>query len=100
MKRLTTPTHRFVLQMPPETIKEVLITYAQNGKIILKKTTADIERNERVVTVKLTQEETKMFAADVDAEIEVRVLTLGGDALASEIIKTPVKRVLNDEVMA
>ena len=100
MRRLTTPTHKFTLQIPPETIKELLITYAQGSKIVLEKRTADIEREGRVATVKLTQEETKKFAADVDVEIQVRVLTLGGEAFASDIIKTSVKRVLNDEVLS
>lgn len=99
MRRLTTPEHKFTLQIDPSVISKIRITYAQNNAIVLTKENGDVSLDGNVATVKLTQEETKKFVADKEVEIQARVLTLGGDALASEIIKVDVQKVLDDEVM-
>lgn len=100
MRRLTTPEHKFTLQIDPSVISKVRITYAQNNAIVLTKEGEEVSLDGNVARVKLTQEETKKFTADKEVEIQVRVLTLGNDALASDIIKVDVKKVLDDEVMA
>ena len=100
MRRLTTPEHKFTLQIDPSVIGKIRITYAQNNAIVLNKEGNDVSIDGNIAKVKLTQEETKKFTADKEVEIQVRVLTLGNDALASDIIKVDVKRVLDDEVMA
>lgn len=99
MRRLTTPTHRFTLQMGVETIDKIQITYAQGGVIVLQKSGENITMDGKSAVIRLTQEETKKFTADKEVEIQVRVLTIAGDALASEIIKVDVKRVLDEEVL-
>ena len=99
MRRLTTPKHRFTLQLDPSVISKIRITYAQNNAIFLTKENEDVSIDGNVATVKLTQEETKKFTADKEVEIQVRVLTIGDDALASDIIKVDVQKVLDDEVM-
>ena len=99
MRRLTTPEHKFTLQVDPSVINKVRITYAQNNVVVLTKEGNDVSLDGNIARVKLTQEETKKFTADKEVEIQVRVLTLGGDALASDIIKVDVKKVLDDEVM-
>ena len=100
MRRLTTPEHKFTLQIDPSVISKVRITYAQNNAIVLNKEGDAVFLDGNIAMVKLTQEETKKFTADKEVEIQVRVLTLGGDALASDIIKVDVKKALDDEVMA
>ena len=100
MRRLTTPEHKFTLQIDPSVIGKIRITYAQNNAIILTKEGNDVSLDGNIAKVKLTQEETKKFTAGKEAEIQVRVLTLGNDALASDIISVDVKKVLDDEVMA
>ena len=100
MRRLTTPEHKFTLKIDPSVIDKIRITYAQNNVIILTKEGNDVSIDDNIAKVKLTQEETKKFTAGKEAEIQVRVLTLGNDALASDIIKIDVTKVLDDEVMA
>lgn len=99
MRRLTTPEHKFTLQIDPAVISKVRITYAQNNAIVLNKEGDAVSLDGNIAKVKLTQEETKEFQSNKEVEIQVRVLTLGGDALASDIIKADVKKVLDDEVM-
>lgn len=52
-----------------------------------------------IASVTLTQAETKGFDPLYDVEIQVRVLTTEGDALASPILRRKVFDVLNDEVL-
>lgn len=100
MRRLTTPEHRFTLQMDPSVIDKIRITYAQSGKIVLNKENGDIQMDGNVAFVKLTQEETKLFVMGHPISMQIRVLTINGDALASDIIDDVVFDVLDDEVMA
>ena len=100
MRRLTTPTHRFTLPLDDVSIIErIRITYAQYGEIVLVKDEYDIDYDGCDAVVKLTQEETKLFNDQKKDEIQVHVLTSGGDSLVSNIIKVDCDRVLNDEVL-
>lgn len=111
MIRATTPKHIFTFDVnPEETFSEILITYAQNEKIILEKHKSDLTfeicdcfGGKPVYTafVKLTQEETKLFAANPKGvvNIQVRAITEDGDAIASDIEQISVQNVLNDEVL-
>lgn len=95
--RATTPTHYFTF--PEIAFARILITYAQEGEIILEKNESDLTWNGNVASVTLTQEETNLFQAGVDAKRQVRTLTEEGDALVSyeDVIK--VAGVLNDIVL-
>ena len=103
MIRATTPTHRFIFDQNPELFERILITYAQNGKIVLEKEKEDLTFEEPTegqypAHVQLTQEETKLFRVG-QVTVQVRVLTSGEDALASEKTAIDVENVLNDEVL-
>ena len=52
-----------------------------------------------VVTVQLTQEDTLAFQNKGAVQIQIRLRTAAGDALASDIIKVDVGRVLKDGVI-
>lgn len=99
MTRGSTPTHVFTLPFGAETVKTVEITYAQNEAIKLQKTNADCVLEGNAVSVKLTQEDTFKFDEKPLVEIQIRVLTLGGDVIPSDIMYTTVKRCLSDEVL-
>jgi hypothetical protein len=74
------------------------VIYNQNGKNVL--TRDDAELNGVTATLKLTQEETLRFISSVRVEIQVRLLTNDGDALASDVITINVDRLLENEVLA
>lgn len=99
MRRGTTPTHTFTLPLDASGIKTAQVTYAQAGRVVLTKQTPDIAVEENSVSYKLTQEETLLFNASERVELQIRLLTMGGDALASSIISIGVERILNDEVL-
>lgn len=99
MRKGTTPTHVFALGIDAELIKDLRVIYAQQGRVLVKRELGDCTANGGEVTVKLTQAETLRFDANKAVEIQVRVLTTGGDALASDIVSVTVEECLDNEVM-
>lgn len=99
MNRGTTPTHTFTLPFDASILSQVRIIYAQMGRVVLVKTGEDVILSGNTVKTKLTQEETLSFNCAHPVEIQVRVLTLAGDAQNSDIIKVPVSRCLDNEVI-
>ncbi len=113
MYRATTPKQVFTFEENPVVFSKILITYVQNGKIILEKTEKDLTFDEPVlcpcsgeyeypVWFRMTQEEANLFNAKKKKAIfiQVRVLTEIGEALASEPTRIGIQDVLNDEVLS
>ena len=111
MYRATTPKHSFIFDVNPETtFQRILITYSQNDNIVLEKQKEDLTFEEGtdcednpvwIASLRLTQEETKKFAANPgnQVSVQIRALTNAGEALASEKKKFSVQDDLNDEVL-
>ena len=103
MFRATTPTHIFTLPFDTDQIKEVRITYQQNGETVLEKTETDCTMVGEDIKVTLTQQETLLFDAgsrDNRVSIQLRVLTKTGQVMASKIVKVFAKACLNEEVLS
>lgn len=100
MQRATTPTHKFTLPFDTSLLKEIRITYQQNGKNVLKKEEADCEMSGNEIRVTLTQEETLKFEASKIALIQLRVLLVDGTVSASQIMSDLVTDCLDCEVLS
>ena len=96
----TTPTHTFSLPFGTEMIKKIEVVYAQNDAVKLTKESEDCAFDGNTVSVKLTQEDTLVFDEGVCVEIQVRVLTLADDALASNVMRIRCEDCLFDGVLA
>ena len=108
MRRGTTPTHTFVFKdLNPETFKVLKIYYAQRGQEILSKTSKDCafsseeteDGTNYLVSVTLSQENTKLFNPKYPAEVQLRFLTNDDRALATEKYKLNIEDVINDETL-
>lgn len=99
MRRLSTPTHTFTLDIDMMIVKTIRIVYAQDDSVILVKRGDDVLIDGNTVSVRLTQEETRLFSASSTVSIQLDILTTDGDVLHSDIIKTLVQDVLLDEVV-
>ena len=76
---------------------EVLfITYAQDGKTILEKNIADVTYDGEKITVPFTQDDTLAFQTAKHVEIQIRARFPDGSAVASNILKVPVERILKE----
>ena len=99
MIRGTTPTHTFTLPIETSTIKEALVTYAQKENVLFEKSTEDCTMSENKITVVLTQEETFKFDCKSSAQVQLRVLTTEGKAMASDVLIVPVETCLSKVVL-
>lgn len=98
----TTPILHFNLPIETSTIKavEVMVRYVDNNKeVTIIKTLEDCELGEKALTTMLTQEETLKIPAPSIVEVQLRVLTVDGVALASAIFTTTVERLLKEGVI-
>ena len=95
----TTPTHTFNIPIDTSLIKEVKITYSQKDKEILVKRTNDCTIGKGAITTRLSQEDTFLFESNNIVTIQLRVLTLGGDAMIAEPIMIAVGKCLDYEVL-
>lgn len=100
MYKGTTPTHMFNVPIDTSIIKEIKITYSQRDEEVLVKRTEDCTISEGLITTKLSQEDTFRFEGNMIVTIQMRILTLGGDALIAEPIMMAVGKCLDDEVLA
>lgn len=104
MYRATTPKHIFTLPIPTSSCKDILITYAQNNKIVIEKHKDDgaipsgmvLDGDDVIIT--LTQEETNKFK-EKTATAQIRVLTNGGKVCASKRFTISVKGVDDDQIL-
>ena len=99
MRRGTTPTHTFTLPFDTSQVKCARVVYAQMNRVVLVKTGVDLTLEGNTIRLTLTQEESLRFNCSKPVEIQVRVLTLAGEALNSNIVKVPVQRCLESEVL-
>ena len=99
MIRGTTPTHIYTLPFDVNLIDKLRIIYNQNGRTILTKSEEDCTLTENVATTRLTQKDTLAFATTALVEIQLRILTKSGDALASDVFTVMAERCLSEEVL-
>lgn len=104
MYRATTPTHTFTLEVQTSTCDEILVTYKQ-GDIILNKhyengtLPSGMTLDDKKVIIKLTQEETLLFAGGKYAEVQLRA-RIGTDVLDTSIFKVTISNALNEEILS
>lgn len=99
MMQGTTPKHIFAIPFDTSMVATCQVLYAQNDTVIITKDTEDCELDGKNIITHLTQKETFSFDHNVNVNIQIRVLTTGGDSLVSDIITVDVGRCLNEQVL-
>ena len=99
MIRGTTPKHTFALPFSTDLIASARVIYSQNSKPVLVKTGDDLTLVDNRIELILSQAETFLFQCARNVEMQVRVLTHEGNVLNSHIVKVPVGRCLESEVL-
>ena len=103
MYRVTTPTHTLTLPINTSDCAIIQVAY-QQGETKLMKVYDDgivpdgMTLDGKKVIVRLTQAETKAFKKG-KVSLQVRVLTNGGDAYASEKFAVAVLDVINEDIL-
>lgn len=100
MIRGTTPTHIFTTPLDVEIISDLRLSYAQEGVEIFNKKKSEVTLDGKTISVRLTQEETLKFdTAKGVAQIQLKVLTAGGDVFSSDVMNVNVWDSINNEVL-
>ena len=98
MRHGTTPTIQITINdIDLNEMQNIYVVFEQNG-YILKKESSDLSIEGNIISVLLSQEETLNFKEGT-CNIQLRMITKGGVAIASPIKTTKVYRVLNKEVI-
>ena len=101
MRRGSTPTVTLEIEdVDLSQLKNLSVTFSQNGKILKKYKGDDamvIEPHRLLIT--LTQEETLSFKSSYPVEIQVKMLTQEGKVIPTTIEQVPITAILDDEVM-
>lgn len=80
-------------------ITELAIIYYQNDNVVLIKNLADCIRNDTVISVSLTEEETALFKPQGDVKIQLRV-GIGEKRMNSKVLRVTVYDVLKDGLLS
>lgn len=99
MIRGTTPKLEFTLPFDTDEIAEAFVTLAQDDVVLVDKALTDCKCDERKLSVKLTQDDTLKLSCDCKTDIQIRIRTKAGDALASDITRVNTDRILKDGVI-
>lgn len=104
MRRGTTVTNTFAIDIDLSDAAAVFITYKQAGYTIIEKTIDDItitedEEHNQTLSVDLSQVDTLAFAAAIPVQIQIRARLVDDSAVASNIINTNVGEILKDGVI-
>lgn len=100
MRRYTTPTHIYTLPFDTSIINKLRVIYAQNDAVILTKEVAECQLKDNAVTITLTQEETALFdCKKMFVEVQMHILTHGGQSLVSRPLKVSADKCLSEGVL-
>ena len=100
MRRLTTPKHIYNIPFDTALIDKVRIVYTQDEKIILCKELTECNCKDQTITVNLSQEETALFDCKKHyTEIQLHILTTGGESIVSNVVRVAVEKCLDTEVL-
>lgn len=100
MIRGTTPQLDFSLPFDVSNIKRAWVTFSQCNHECFTLENEALTMDGSHISAKLTQEQTLLLSQNNSVEIQLRILTNNGDALASNIMKADVGRILKDGEIA
>ena len=95
----TTPTHTFNLPFDTSVIKTIRIVYAQCGEKLFSRENNDVTLEGSQVRTTLTQEDTFKINPEKVVEIQVRIVTQGGEAANSRVLRVSAERCLENEAI-
>jgi hypothetical protein len=80
-------------------VAKVRVIYSQGDIVKILKRECDVEMSGSTISVTLSQADTLRLNCKLKTDIQIRVVTRSGEALASDIITVVTDRCLSDEVL-
>lgn len=85
--------------LPPDSYSAILVTIAQDGRVLINKNLADLTLQDGLIYVELTQAETALFKSGIPALLQIRCYHSPFNAPGSQIWPVDVWPALNKEVL-
>lgn len=104
MKRGTTPTNTFTVDLDLTQAQVLYITYEQGGRTVIEKTLEDVTitpgsgKNPETLSVSLSQTDTLRLKNGA-VDIQIRARFPNGEAIASDVMTVPVDVILKEGVI-
>lgn len=99
IRRGTTPKIKCELPFDVSELAEAIMTIRQHGTVCIEKSIQDADCDGYLLSYPLSQEDTLKLDHESPVEIQVRVKTTYGSALASSVEEVQVGRILKDGVI-
>lgn len=99
MRQGTNWPHGFTLPFDTSSVKEVLVSYAQDDVEVFKKITEDCTMEGNHIGIEITQKESFKLSPRKNLQVQLRLLTVDGEPLITKIFTVPVEKALNKEVL-
>lgn len=99
MIRGTTPTILFNLPILKEEIDVLFLTISQSGIEKITKDLSDVQYKDETFYITLTQEETISLSPRPNVNAQIRLKTIRGDVMASNIETVNVSDILREGVI-
>lgn len=95
-------SYKATIKLPEaaSTYSKILVTFAQDGAILVEKNKSDLTIDNDTVVVNLTQAETKLFNPSLLAMMQVRCFDSAYNAPGSVVFGIKVCPALDDEVLS
>lgn len=94
----STPIHKFTTPYKKDSVELAVVTYSQNGRIVLEKI-EDVIIDDYSILTELTQQDTLSFDEKGDVKMQIKVKSTDGKVFPSHFVYASVKEVLNKEVI-
>ena len=98
----TTPTLHYKLPFESSYIKtaEIVVKYVDNNKeVLIVRNFEECTLGDKSIETQLTQEETLQLPAPSTVEVQLRIVAIDNNVLATEPTKVTVKRLLKEDVI-
>nr|DAF77979.1 MAG TPA: hypothetical protein [Caudoviricetes sp.] len=96
MRRGTTPTIKLIVDgLSKLELRTAVLTIKQRA-VVIERTLDQMTIKTDSLAVTLTQKDTLALMPGIDAEVQLRCLTLSGTAYASDVLQLPVEKILKD----
>ena len=100
MKRGTTPTHIFTVDVDLTQATVIYLTYKQGSTTVIERDKTEMTVTSDSITVELTQEETLALNTSNAIQIQIRAGFNDGSRIASDILTiSPAGEILKDGVI-
>lgn len=93
----STPIHTFTIPYKRNEVSNAVVSYRQNNKNIFEKSNNEIEINDNLIIVRLTQKDTLSFADVGDVAMQIKVKLHNGDVIPSNKMYAKLESVFNKE---